>query len=46
MRCGACAADRAALGRLWRAENVERVAEWNAARRVAYREAQRLKEGG
>jgi hypothetical protein len=33
-RCSACAADKSALGRRWRAENPERVAAFNEARRV------------
>jgi hypothetical protein len=32
-RCEACAADKAALGRLWREANPERVAEHNERRR-------------
>lgn len=35
VRCRACAADRSALGRAWRAANPDRVEAYNASRRGA-----------
>ena len=36
LRCQACAADQSALGANWRAVHPQRVADYNADRRVAY----------